>query len=408
MKTMLPSLAMALAGILLSGSGFAAAAQTYDDDIYYDASKAPQTKRPKKFKAKNYVPTPDYAPADSYGPAGPQAVSEAAIDLYNRRGIFADADTTGARVVNADTLGQFLYTQRIEKFHNPNVVVDSDDPDLQYYYNYANSGPSAYDRLEAYNPRVDVYVNGYYDPYYNFDLYGSPYPYWGRRRPYWNWSLAFYDPFYIGTWGWNCGWYNPYYHWGYNPWYPGYRPWEPGYPWYPGHQHWYPGGGHGGHGGNTAWRPSGSGSSRPHAVVGGAGPGSGTYRPGQGSAGYRPGSNTGSSYRPGNMGQGRPGYNPSSRPGGNRYNPSSNSNKGGSSSTIEYRGRGRYGNSDNSSNSWGASSNSSRNSSSSSNSYNSPSSSSHGSYNNGSSSYGRGNYGGGSTGSSSSSNRGRR
>lgn len=255
------------AALLLLGMPDRAVAQDYDDDIYYNPSKTSKPK--KKAKKINYLPTPDYPAADTYSqPAySTTSVPMRDIDEYNRRGMFAPVDTAAARTVNADTLGEFLYTHRIEAFHNPDVVTSTGNEDLiNYYYS------QGYEKGLS-DGTTNLVVNTVYDPFYD--------PFWGSYSwysPYnswrWRYSYSYYNPWYWGTsWGWD-----PYWSWSCGPswgpgyWCPGY--WGPGYwgpgHWHPGHWHpghWHPDHWHPGHNGGTAWRPS-PGSSRPHPSTG--------------------------------------------------------------------------------------------------------------------------------------------
>ncbi len=292
-------------------------AQDFDDDIYYNPSKTAKTKTTKT-KTVTYTPTPDYAPASSYSFS---TNSTRDVDEYNRR-YTAVADTTSTDSVLVDN---YTYTRRIERFHNPDVVVSTADADIiDTYYNTPTTN-------------VNVYVN--YPSYWGY----NPYSWW--YTPSWRWSWA-YDPWYWGSWyDWTWG-YDPYWSWGwgYRPYYPGYRPYYPGY--YPPHHHHH-----------YAWAPSSPGSSRPHrpvssgsssgynrrpgSVVGG---GIGNISSGTGStAGYtRPGSrgrNSSSGYNPSytgrsNSGSYTPGY---TRP-GSSSGSSSGYNSGSSSRGRNYTG----------------------------------------------------------------------
>lgn len=322
-----------LMAVALMGVPVLAGAQDFDD-IYYNPSKAKKTQKIQQTKKtptynQNYVPTPDYQAAGNYDVTNYTTSAVRDVDEYNRRGIFAQSEDTVS--VPLDSLGNFMYTQRIERFHNPEVVTNSGDQDLvDLYY----SQPAT---------TVNVYVN---DPFYS-PYWGYGYPYYSRwYNPYWNWgpswSWGWYDPYWSWSWGWGPSW-----GWGWN--YPG---WGWGGPaWGPS---WSPGWNH-------AWNTP-SGSSRPHYPQGGnTGIGSGNRNPNY-TNGYRP--NTG---RPGNMGYGRPGNSgngqvsrPASRP---------TNNNGNINNTVNgNRGRNNYGTQNNNNNtrrnqnSYNNNSNSSRNS----------------------------------------------
>ena len=162
----------------------------YDDDIYYDASskkkeqtkKQPQTSQKKNNSSGTYYnystgtrPTSDaparvadYPAADTYTPgAGSSSVD---VDTYNRRGQFLVPDSVvGEKEGGSD----FAYTQRIERFHNPEIVSGSDDADLQDAYYYTTSQPQT---------NINVYVVD--DPWYAW----SPSWTWRYGNP-WRWSV---------------------------------------------------------------------------------------------------------------------------------------------------------------------------------------------------------------------------
>ena len=300
-KKLLLSIAMLGAGIMsVSAQGY------YDDDIYYDPAKDTKAKQEKLELAKrkqaaaaarqyynqnNYDPTlggHDYAGADTYAVTG---TSSRDVDEYNRRGKYAQADTTAGRQAMTD---DFAYTRRIEKYHNSDIISDINDPALvEYYYST--------------QPEVNIIINssGWYSPwawnYYDW--------YWG---PSWSW------PYYSSWWGpsWSWGWggpaWGPSWSWGWGPswswgWCPGWG-WGPSWGW-----------------GGPAWRPGwaynpGSytpNGRRPVGVRNGyTGVTSNHYRPS-----YNGGSHRG--FATGSTGNFRPGSTSGNR--GNYGRPSNNS-----------------------------------------------------------------------------------
>lgn len=246
---------------MLMGYSAVAFAQNYDDDIYFNPSKAQKQAKTKNQKQKNntiVIYTSDDIPAaDSYSvPAG----SSRSVDEYNRRGIFATTKTIKA--TDSITADAFTQTRKIEKFYNPSIVVSSNDEGLTEYY-YA----------EPANINIIVNSPGYW---------GNPY-YYNR----WAWGVSYYDPFWWDSWGPSWSW-----SWGWNPaW--SWNTWGPAWSW--GH-HW-----------NWAWGPSWSwgwapswGWSHPTrpmrpGAVGNIRPSMSGGRPG--GTGVRPGSTDG--YRPG-------------------------------------------------------------------------------------------------------------
>lgn len=284
-----------------------AAAQDYEDDIYYNPDKAKKTApAPQKQTQNAYITgartsapvAADYPAADTYTPA-PGAGLQMNVDEYNRRVPASTPDSVaGAPESDAD----FTYTRRLERFHNPDIVAQSGDEELVEYY-YATEQPTVInvnvidiDPWNWWGPswgwRYSSWYSPYWNPYYSFG--------WG---PSWNWG---WGPSW--SWGWG-GWYDPYWSWA-GGWGPAWG-WGPALP--PPGPSW---------GGNHAWRPSGPGSNRPHRPATGSGMAS-THRPGN--------NGLSTNRRPGNNGYGaaamRPGA--SGRP---------------SSSGTTTMGRGRYGN----------------------------------------------------------------
>lgn len=293
-----------LMGAAVLSTGIVMAQNYYDDDIYFDASKAPKkTNKVKVVKKTQPVTTTGYASdfpsSDSYTVVTSNTRD---VDEYNRRGSYISSDT-----VAAASSDNFAYTKRIERFHNPDVVSNSGDEDLIYYYN------SADEELQP-ATNVNVYVS-------TPGIWGSWYPSawsWAWASPWYSplaWSSPWYpaswgwDPYWNFNWGfsWNWGW-GPSWSWGWGPsWNWGWA--GPG--WYPGHGpgHWHP----------APARPASPGAYRPARPGGAAGIGgrphhSNRYgigsarRPGQsvsaGNVGGRPGSNM----RPGSVQSHRPSY----------------------------------------------------------------------------------------------------
>ena len=111
-----------LALVALASLTSAAIAQNYyDDDIYYDASKAKKEQKKEISKRqsadtgrRSYIVSGntavgDYAPADTYTVPASSALN-VDVDAYNRRGQFLVQDSVGAA---ADNDADFAYTQRI-------------------------------------------------------------------------------------------------------------------------------------------------------------------------------------------------------------------------------------------------------------------------------------------------------
>lgn len=315
-----------LALLMAAGAAVTVSAQDYDDDIYYNPSKAkPQTKSQPSTatRAGNstyYGGTPsgyttDYPSADSYT-VMPGSGVNIDVDTYNRRGIFA----TDSAKVDPQTAENFEYTRQIERFYNPDVVAQSPDQDLaDIYY----SAPAQIN--------INVVAPDYWGYPYSPAYYSSAW-YWGTPRSWWYYN----NPWYYDSWAWGWG---PSWSWGWGPswsWNWGWGPsWGCGWGWGH-HHHYYPSWSHSrpGSWGNSRpgyTRPSySSGNSRPGYRPGSSG--SGNYRPGSsgyrpsGNGSYRPGSNSG--YRPGSSGSGyRRGSSTNRSSGSSGYRPGSNSNR---------------------------------------------------------------------------------
>ncbi len=299
----------------------------YDDDIYYDASKAPKEKTVKPVRSSGsntqYYTYPgvvvaEYPSADNYTVNGTRTIS---VDDYNRRGIFATDSLS-----NDTTATDFAYTRRIEQFYNPEIVSASGDKELAGIY-YAEPA------------QVNIYVNtpsSYWGYDYFYPSYASWYsPYWS---PGWRWNSPWYwNSWYDPYWSWNWGW-GPSWNWGWGPsWGPswGWGPswnwgWDPSWGWSRPYNPRHPGAGlsrpgrpGNGHISNT--RPGNN--SRPQVGVGNRhqGASGNRYNGGYGPGG-RPSVGTGNNSRPTQSGRPAVGTRPSNNSNNNNYNRPSNNN----------------------------------------------------------------------------------
>lgn len=241
-------------------------AQDAFDDIYYNPKKSNTTTSSKSNKKSYYIS--DMGNMD--------------VDAYNRRGeqyYVSSIDTIGSVVENGD---DFVYTQQIQKYYNPTIVVDNanvlDDVLSNAYGN------------------VDIIINNNgYPVFAPYNYYSWNWPYYTSVWSPWSWGISF------GPLSWNIGWYSPWYSWNWGPaWGPG---WGPGW--------WGPGPG-------PVWRP---------------GPGGPGWGPGpRPMASWSPGGNRPAAPRPGwsastqprpSMGMHQPpvgNYNGGGNRGGNRVN----------------------------------------------------------------------------------------
>lgn len=191
--------------VMLAVMGNAYAQQDYDD-IYYNPNKKNTTEKTTKKKSKK-------------GSAYIADMGEMDVDIYNRRGdtyYYTPVDTIGDAVSQGE---DFVYTQQIQKYYNPTIVVD-------------NSSVLA-DVLENSYGNVEIIYNG------STPVFSPIYSYWGPGwncySPYaWNFTWTPYDsflwryggPYWSPTWGlsWNWGWNGIYYGWPTWGWGPAWRP----------------------------------------------------------------------------------------------------------------------------------------------------------------------------------------
>lgn len=288
-----------LLSVFLSTS-FVSVAQDYDD-IYYDSSKASKKEVKKNDKkvsteVNNYVVYSDNSNLDNGNWRD--------VDEYNRR--YTYNDTLAVNNTNLEMQGDFVYTDRLRRFYNPSVIVESNDPQLAELYYVSTT------------PEVNLII-------------GTPTYYWNPFGYYW------YSPSYY----WHYGWYDPMWHysWHWDWWYPHY----PHYPhnppgWHPGGGH-YPGGGIAPGGGSHRRPTYNAGGRRPFGVDASQNGSNAGRRPSSGTTGRGNSSvNNGIKRQQSNVNRGssssnNTGRRPSMSQGsGNTRSSSSSSNRGGYSS----------------------------------------------------------------------------
>ncbi|MDE6265741.1 MAG: hypothetical protein K2M07_00125, partial [Muribaculaceae bacterium] len=192
---------------LMLGTALCCVAQDYyDDDIYYNADKArkeqaEKAKKAAEAKRRASQPLPG---SDQYTVF---TDNNRNVDEYNRRNLTREVvDTT----VNEQ--GDFVYTRRIERFYNPDIVAGSDNDNIKYNYYETIAEEQSADPVN-----VNIYVNN--NPYaWNYGWYystwGDPFFYgpgwWGP-----SWSLTWGPSW---AWGpsWSWGW-GPSWAWGWGP-----------------------------------------------------------------------------------------------------------------------------------------------------------------------------------------------
>ena len=137
----------AAALLVASGSSVALAQNYDDDDIYYNPSKSKAKPKTEKPAQSTSVYVYDYPAADAYTPVPGSGVA-IDVDTYNRRGVFAGADSSVTKAPQSD----FNYTRKIQRFDNPDIIVESSDGDLaSIYYSqpstvniYVDNTPTGY------------------------------------------------------------------------------------------------------------------------------------------------------------------------------------------------------------------------------------------------------------------------
>ncbi|MDE6262634.1 MAG: hypothetical protein K2M09_04955, partial [Muribaculaceae bacterium] len=160
----------------------------YDDDIYYDESKAKAVKT----QTKSAIKSATAKPAQTAQRVATVRV-ERDVDEYNRRGSYKPVQSN-----TVDDLGDnFEYTRRIERFYNQDIVNDADDDDLVYYYTNAN------DELADINASAPTTINIYVDNPDPWDGFWNPYYYSSAWS--WAWRPAYYNPWYSWNYAWGYG-----------------------------------------------------------------------------------------------------------------------------------------------------------------------------------------------------------
>lgn len=172
----------------------------YDDDIYYSPSKDKKTEVA-NVVTQNTKTTNFDEPVYQVYTSCPRNVDE-----YNRRGIYAKTDTIASDSIASDN-DVFQYTERMERFDNPTIIISSGDSRLKelYYADDVNiyiGTPSTYWGFGAFSSWWPSYYGDYW---YGLDYY-SPWSWsWYGHNPYWGWYDPFWGPSYCHHYGWGWG-----------------------------------------------------------------------------------------------------------------------------------------------------------------------------------------------------------
>ncbi len=379
-KALILPVALCATAMLASAQGY------YDDDLYYDASKAkkeaPKTVATKPSKAATpsqpgaasgmyYYDGAAYVPWDSVGDfqaAGvylPSGGSTRDVDEYNRRGAYQTAAPDSISLQDFEAMSA---TEHLARFGDSQVAKEALASQAitpgqgEQYADIYNAGySSGYDAGYNASPQTALSINfgpGYPYGYYSYyNTWGWPYYSW--RNPYY-WYNPWWGWDYYPSWSWGWGWTSPSWAWGYPGYYPGHwggvnyrpspsaahRPRSTGYNYLTGNRY-----GHSTPGSSTrpGYRPPAAAGSTNGGYYGGTGSGRNSHF-GTGSSGYRPstGHGSGSTRQPGatngNYNRGNFGASQSTRNGSsNSYNSNRSGSYNSNRSSGGYSGGSRSG-----------------------------------------------------------------
>lgn len=176
----------------------------YEDDIYYNPKKDKALKY-KKLKKNNYIAN----------------MADMDVDEYNGRGHYTPmpSDTIGGKTENGE---DFVYTQQIQKYYNPTVVIDNADQ-------LGDILSRSYGNVNIVVDCDNIMFEPWYRGYPSYAFY-SPFTRWGFGNYYWGagpgltWGISWCDPWFVNPiynpWAWNWAW-----NWG-PAWYPARPGWD--------------------------------------------------------------------------------------------------------------------------------------------------------------------------------------
>lgn len=224
--------------IALGSSSMLSWSQDYDD-VYYDSKKDNGTKAVLKPAATQVKSQPQRVVINSTQPykvtiqRGSNIVNGRDVDEYNRRGNYSYENYDTTAYSSDSNQADFSNTERIERFYNPDIVINSNDDDLITLY-YDNT-PTVNLTIGSswWGPSIGWGWSGWYGPHWSFS-FCDPWYYTSWYSPYWytGWYWNWYDPFF--SWGWH----DAFWGWG------GHHGWDWGGPG-PHHNDWAWGGGRG-------------------------------------------------------------------------------------------------------------------------------------------------------------------
>lgn len=236
-----------LIGAMLMG-GSLAQAQDYDD-IYYDSGSSKKKSNAESVETQTQKTTRTTAASrnpyfSKYSAAKtaeevtsdtmPQIINGRDVDEYNRRytsdqeAYYAEENAAAYIMTDSVENEDFVYTDRIVKYHNEDLINDSEDAELVELYYETRPSVNIIVGSDYYGSLYDYYWGGY--PYYYSSYWYRPWRYgW-----YSSWYDPWYDPWYY-SYGWYTGWYSHWGSWGWGyPYYGGYRPYAHHHPHYAG------------------------------------------------------------------------------------------------------------------------------------------------------------------------------
>ncbi len=199
--------------IALSGVSMPAWSQDYDD-VYYDAKKDNREQTISKPAAAQVKSQPQRVVISGNQPYKVTVQSNSSniingrdVDEYNRRKNYDCYDTIAYD--NQLAGSDFSNTQRIERFYNPDIIINSNDNDLITLYYDSTPTINLTIGSSWWGPSIGWGWSGWYGPRWSYSYYDPWFTWYG---PHWyaGWNWGWNDPWF--SWGW--GWQDPFWGWG--------------------------------------------------------------------------------------------------------------------------------------------------------------------------------------------------